>query len=173
MGIPVATREFTPRACRNSRKSMRLPPRHEMRPNSPALHAEQLCFPNQTHKEPRFVYWTLESPQQDCSKTRRTLMSPQERKIEWCTPNQLKMKHISPSLNPYHSLIPHHIQQVSWHPLQQSRDSLRHPSIMNDTLYQKFVSQKELLASGNQYIFFLGHHFSFSTFAFWIIILFL
>ena len=27
------------------------------------------------------------------------LMSPQERKIDWCTPNQHKMKHISPSLN--------------------------------------------------------------------------
>ena len=25
------------------------------RPNSPALHAEQLCFPIQTHKEPRFA----------------------------------------------------------------------------------------------------------------------
>ena len=24
-------------------------------------------------------------------------MSPQERKIDWCTPNQLKIKHISPS----------------------------------------------------------------------------
>ena len=40
---------------RNSRKPMRLPPRHEMRPDSPALHAEQLRFPNQTHKEPRFA----------------------------------------------------------------------------------------------------------------------
>ena len=28
---------------------MRLPPRHEMRPDSPALHAEQLRFPNKTH----------------------------------------------------------------------------------------------------------------------------
>ena len=53
-------------------------------------------------------------------------MSPQERKIDCCTPNQLKIKHISPSLNPQPSLIPHHIQQVSWHPLKQSRDSLRH-----------------------------------------------
>ena len=44
------------------------------------------------------------------------------------TPNQLKTKHISPSLNPLPSLIPHHIQQVSGHPLQQSRVSLRHPS---------------------------------------------
>ena len=72
--------------------------------------------------------WTLESLQQDCHKTRRTLMSPQERKIDWCTPNQLKVKHISPLLNPLPSLIPHHIQQVSWHPFQQSRHSLRQPS---------------------------------------------
>ena len=27
--------------------------------------------------------WTLESPQQNCHKTRRTRMSPQERKIDW------------------------------------------------------------------------------------------
>ena len=32
--------------------------------------------------------WTLESPQQHSHKTRRTLMSPQERKIDWCTPTQ-------------------------------------------------------------------------------------
>ena len=47
---------------------------------------------------------------------------------DWCTPNQLKMKHISPSLKPQTSHILHHIQQVAWPPLQQSRDSLRHPS---------------------------------------------
>ena len=60
MGIPVVTREYTPRACRNSRKPMRQPPRHEMRPDSPALHAEQLRFPNQKHKEPRWspLGWT-------------------------------------------------------------------------------------------------------------------
>ena len=29
-----------------------------------------------------------------------TSLGPQERKIDWCTPNQLKMKHISPSVNP-------------------------------------------------------------------------
>ena len=63
MGIPVVTREYTPRACRNSRKPMSLPPRQEMRPVSPALHAEQLRFPNQTHKEPRFVWLkSRESP---------------------------------------------------------------------------------------------------------------
>ena len=49
-GFAVVTREYTPRACRNSRKPMRLPPRHEVRPDSPALHAEQLRFPNQKHK---------------------------------------------------------------------------------------------------------------------------
>ena len=55
MGIPVVTREYTPGACRNSRKLIRLPTRHEMRPDSPALHAEQLRFPNQTRKDPRFA----------------------------------------------------------------------------------------------------------------------
>ena len=35
--------------------AMSLPHRHEMRPDSPALHAEQLRFPNQTHKDPRFA----------------------------------------------------------------------------------------------------------------------
>ena len=128
MGIPVVTREYTPGACRNSRKPMRLPPRHEMRPG--ALHSKQsnCVFPIKHIRIFNLLDWTLESPPKDCHKTRRTLMSPQERKIDCCTPNQLKMKHISPSLNPSPSLITHHIQQVSWHPLQQSRDSLRHRS---------------------------------------------
>ena len=39
-----------------------------------------------------------ESPQEHCHKTRRTLMSPQERKIAQCTPNQLEMRPISPSI---------------------------------------------------------------------------
>ena len=62
MGIPVVTREYNPRACRNSKKPMRLPPHHEMRPDSPALHAEQLSFRNQTHKDPRFAWWNSTSP---------------------------------------------------------------------------------------------------------------
>ena len=42
---------------------MRLPPRREMRPKFPALHAEQLRFPNQTHKETRFAWLnSRESP---------------------------------------------------------------------------------------------------------------
>ena len=53
---PAVTREYTPRSCRNSRKPMRLSPPCEMRPDSPALYAEQLRFSNQTHKEPRFAW---------------------------------------------------------------------------------------------------------------------
>ena len=43
---------------------------------------------------------TPESPQDHCHKMRRPLMSTQECKIAWCTPNQLEMKPISPSLAP-------------------------------------------------------------------------
>ena len=57
-------------------------------------------FPNKHIRILDLLDWTLESPQQDCHKARRTLMSPQERKIDWCTPNQLRMQHISASLNP-------------------------------------------------------------------------
>ena len=53
MDIPAATREYTPGSCRNSRKPMILPSRREMGPDSPALHAEPLRFPNQTLKEHR------------------------------------------------------------------------------------------------------------------------
>ena len=45
----------TPGSCRNSRKPMRLSPPCEMRPDSPALCAEQMRFPNQTRKEPQFA----------------------------------------------------------------------------------------------------------------------
>ena len=54
MAIPAVKREYTPGACRNSRKHMRLPPRRKMRPDSPAFHAEVFRVPNQRHKEPRF-----------------------------------------------------------------------------------------------------------------------
>ena len=95
MAIPVVTREYTPGACRNSRKFMRLPPRCKMRPDSPALRAEELRVPNQRRKEPRFPWWNWRESPEYCHNKRRTLMSPQECKIDWCTPNQLKMKHNS------------------------------------------------------------------------------
>ena len=66
--VAAGTREYTPGACCNSRKPMRLSPpcgnsrKHmrlfppgEMRPDSTALCPEQLRFPNQTCKEPRFA----------------------------------------------------------------------------------------------------------------------
>ena len=55
MYIPAVTREYTPGSCRNLRKRMRLPHLREMRPDSPALGAEQYCVPNLTLKEPQFA----------------------------------------------------------------------------------------------------------------------
>ena len=51
MGIPAVSREYTPGSLRNSRKTMRLPPRREMSTVSPALRAEQFRIPNETQKE--------------------------------------------------------------------------------------------------------------------------
>ena len=128
MAIPAVTGEYTPGACRNSRKLMRLPPRRKMRPDSPDFRLRSSVFPIKDVRNLDFPDGTEENPPEHCHNQRRTLMSPQECKIDGCTPNQLRKKHISPSLNPYPSRIPHHIQQVAWHPLQQSRDSLRHTS---------------------------------------------
>ena len=63
MAIPAVTREYTPGSCCNSRKPLRLPARSEMRPDSPALPAEQFRVPNETRKEPRFACcYSTESP---------------------------------------------------------------------------------------------------------------
>ena len=63
MAIPTVTREYTPGSCRNSRNHMRHPPRQEMRPESPALGAEQFRVPNQTCKEAQCASGnTRESP---------------------------------------------------------------------------------------------------------------
>ena len=55
MAIPAVTREYTPDSWRNLRKPVRLPPLCEMRPDSPALGAEQFRVPNLTRKEPQFA----------------------------------------------------------------------------------------------------------------------
>ena len=52
MATPAITREHIPGSCRNSRKTMRLAARCEIRPDSPILRAEQFLVPNQTGKEP-------------------------------------------------------------------------------------------------------------------------
>ena len=51
MATPAITREHTPGSHRNSSKTMSHADRLEMRPESPALRAEQFLFPNQTGKE--------------------------------------------------------------------------------------------------------------------------
>ena len=52
MSTPAVTLDFTRGSRRNSRKTMKLPPRGEMRHDSPALHPEQCLVPKQTGKEP-------------------------------------------------------------------------------------------------------------------------
>ena len=71
---------------------------------------------------------TPESAQELHHKSGRTLMSPQEREIAWCSPNELEMMPDSPALAPEKSPIPHHKQQVGGLPLGNSSDSQRHPS---------------------------------------------
>ena len=63
MDIPTVTGEYTTGSCCDLRKPLRLTPWCEIRPASPALCAEQYCFPNQTRKELHFVWLTSrESP---------------------------------------------------------------------------------------------------------------
>ena len=55
--IIAVTREYTPGSCCNSRNPMRHPPCWELRPESPALGAEQFRVANQTRKEPQCSSW--------------------------------------------------------------------------------------------------------------------
>ena len=48
MATLAVTPECTPGSRRNTRKTMKLPPHQEMRPDFPALRAEQCLVPNQT-----------------------------------------------------------------------------------------------------------------------------
>ena len=52
MATAAITREHNPGSRRNSRKTMRLAARRDLRPDSPALRAEQFLVPNKTGKEP-------------------------------------------------------------------------------------------------------------------------
>ena len=71
---------------------------------------------------------TPESPPEVSHKARRTLMSPQECEIAWCSPNQLEMMSNSPALTSEQCPVPHHTRQLAWLPLGNSGDSLKHPS---------------------------------------------
>ena len=60
---------------------------------------------------------TTESPPAVPHKSRRTLMSPQECQIDWCSPNQLEMTTNSPALGSEQCSISHHSGQLTWLPL--------------------------------------------------------
>ena len=141
--IPAITREYTPGAHCNSRKTMRFPTRCEISSDSPALRAEQFHSPNQTWKEPRFAWWNSRESLRTLSKSRRARMSTQKCKIAQCTPNQLKMKPDSPALAPESSCVAHRKWQVAWLPLCNARVSLRHQSqVFRNTNFNKATREK-------------------------------
>ena len=108
MDIPAVTREYTPGSCRTSIKPMRLSPRHEMRPDSPALHAEQLRFPNQKHKEPQFAWLnSRETPTTLSQDEKNTDVTPGI-KTARCTKNQIEMRPIFLALATEPPRGPHH-----------------------------------------------------------------
>nr|CAI9694812.1 unnamed protein product [Rangifer tarandus platyrhynchus] len=53
-----------------------------------------------------------DSPQEHCHQSRRTLMTPEQRKAAPCAPNQLEMSPDSPALTPEPSPFP--IQHDRW-----------------------------------------------------------
>ena len=87
---------------------MRLPLHREMRSDSPALHAEQFRVQTKDVRSLHLLDGISEIPQEQCHKSRRTLMSQQEREIAWCSPNQLEMTLDSHAMSPEQSPIPHH-----------------------------------------------------------------
>ena len=98
-----------------------------MRPDSPALCAEQCLVPKQV-RSLGLLDGTTESPPEIPHQSRRTLMSPQECEKARCSPNQIEMTTNSPALASDQCPVPHHTGQLTWLPLGNSRDSLRHPS---------------------------------------------
>ena len=87
---------------------MRLPPRREMRPDSPALGAEQFHVPNQTCKGPDLLDGTLDIPPENPHTSRRTLMSSQKCEIARCCPKELEITPHSPALATEQFPVPHH-----------------------------------------------------------------
>ena len=71
---------------------------------------------------------STESPPEIPHKSRRTLMSPQECERSRGRQNQLEMMTNSLASASEQCPIPHHTGQLAWLPLDNSRDSLRHPS---------------------------------------------
>ena len=92
---------------------MRLPPRREMRPDSPALGAEQFVFPIKKVRSLELLDGNLGSPLEHPHMSRSTLMSPKECEIAQSSPNQLEIMPDSPALAPEQFPVPHHTRQVA------------------------------------------------------------
>ena len=86
---------------------MRLPPRREMRPDSPALRAVQFRVLIKHIRNLDLLYGIPDSPQEHSHKSIWTLRSPQQREIALCTANELEMRPDSPALSPEPCRIPH------------------------------------------------------------------
>ena len=71
---------------------------------------------------------TKESPPEVPNKSGRTLMSPQECQIAWCSPNQLEMMTNPPAFASEQCPIPKHTGRLTWLTSRNSRHSLSHPS---------------------------------------------
>ena len=84
-----------------------------MRPDSPALRAEQFLVPNQQVRSLDLLDGTTESAGEIPQKSRRTLMSLQEYEIPRGSPNQLKIKPYFPTLAPEQFPLPHQTRQVA------------------------------------------------------------
>ena len=66
MAMPAETREYNPGSSSNSKKTMRLPPRWEIRPDSAAFHAEQFHVPIKHVRNLDLLDGTPEIPQEHC-----------------------------------------------------------------------------------------------------------
>ena len=84
-----------------------------MRPDSPALHAEEFLVPNQTGKDLDLLDGTTDSSREIPQKSRRTLMSLQEYEKPRGSTKQIKIKPYFPALAPEQFLIPHKTRQVA------------------------------------------------------------
>ena len=84
-----------------------------MRPDYPALRAEQFLLPNKQVRSLDLLEGSTESRPEIPHKSRRTLMSPQECEISRVSPNQLQIKPNSPALAPEQFPVPHHTRQVA------------------------------------------------------------
>ena len=79
-----------------------------MRPDCPALRANNSLFPIKQVRSLDLLDGSTESTPEIPHKSRRTLMSPQEYEIPRDSPNQLKIKPYFPALAPEQYPIPHH-----------------------------------------------------------------